>query len=74
MLLKGGGVRAGLSTEAVLGIISSSRSPMVCSYGAMLVPLVAAQNTKAYLVVCYPPPHQRGYPPLTRAQLVYDLV
>ena len=73
MLLKGGGVRAGLSTEAVLGIISFSRSPVVCSYGAMLVPLVAAQHTKA-LVVCYPPPHQRGYPPLTRAQLVYDLV
>ena len=53
MLLKGGGVRAGLSTEDVLGIISFFRSPVVCSYGAMPVPLVAAQHTKV-LMVCYP--------------------
>ena len=73
MLLKGGGVRAGLSTEAVLGIMSFFRFPVVCSYGAMLVTLFAAQHTKA-LVVRYPLPHQRGYPPLTRAQYVQDLV
>ena len=44
MLLKGGGFRAGLSTERVLGIISFSRSPVLRSYGAMLIPLVAAQH------------------------------